>query len=69
MADSSSGGLSDKDWIQVQKKTFTNWVNDKLKETEYRVDEITKDLGDGVLLITLLLILAPGKKMPGKWVS
>lgn len=59
-------GLADRGWVEVQKKTFTNWVNDKLKGTEYRVEEITKDLGSGIVLITLLLVLAPGKKMPGK---
>ena len=60
------GGDMDKNWVQVQKKTFTNWINDKLKETNYSVEDITKDLGDGVILIGLLLILAPGKKMTRK---
>ena len=59
-------GLADKTWIEVQKKTFTNWVNDKLKDTDRQVDELKTDLGDGVSLITLLQVLAPGKKMPGK---
>jgi len=58
--------LSDKGWIQVQKKTFTNWVNDKLKATEYKVQDLQMDLKDGINLITLLKVLAPGKKMPGK---
>lgn len=61
-----SDGTADKGWIEVQRKTFTNWVNDKLKETEYRVSDITTDLKNGAVFITLLMILAPGKKMPGK---
>ncbi len=59
-------GLADTGWIDVQKKTFTNWVNDKLKSTESQVEELQSGLKDGVALITLLQILAPGKKMPGK---
>ena len=57
---------SSNEWIQVQKKTFTNWINDKLKDTEFSVNEIAEDLADGILLITLLLRLAPDKKMPGR---
>ncbi len=60
------GRPGDKGWVEVQKKTFTNWVNDKLKETDYTVKEITTDLKNGVVLVTLLMILAPKKKMPGK---
>ena len=50
------------EWIHVQKKTFTNWVNEKLKGTSYRVDDLEKDLDDGVTLIKLLETLA-NKKM------
>ena len=56
----------DQDWVQKQKNAYTKWINYKLKKTDYSVNEITKDFGDGVLLITFLLVLAPGKKMPGK---
>ena len=59
-------GLADKGWVEVQKKTFTNWINDKLKESDKQVDELKEDLKDGLALITLLQVLAPGKKMPGK---
>lgn len=61
-----SDGLADKGWVEVQKKTFTNWVNDKLKETDKHVEELKCDLKDGTSLITLLQVLAPGKKMPGR---
>ena len=53
-------------WVDVQKKTFTNWINDRLKETDRRVEELETDLEDGVTLIKLLEVLAPGKKMPGR---
>ena len=53
-------------WVDVQKKTFTNWINDRLKETDRRVEELERDLEDGVTLIKLLEVLAPGKKMPGR---
>ena len=57
------GGLADKGWIQVQKKTFTNWTNDKLKETERQVEDIERDLADGVSLVKLLEVLSHGKKV------
>ena len=50
----------------VQKKTFTNWINDRLKETDRTVEDLKTDLDDGVTLIKLLEVLAPGKKMPGR---
>lgn len=51
---------------QTQIRTYTNWINEKLKKTDYSVKEITEDLKDGVILSTLLLILDPGKEMPGR---
>ena len=68
MAAEDAGGprLADRSWIDVQKKTFTNWVNDKLKETDRRVEDLETDLDDGVTLIKLLEVLAPGKRMPGR---
>ena len=49
------------EWIDVQKKTFTNWVNEKLKGTPYKVEVLQKDLDDGVTLIKLLETLAHKK--------
>ena len=56
------------EWIHVQKKTFTNWVNEKLKGTSYRVDDLEKDLDDGVTLIKLLETLA-NKKMHKRYIQ
>ncbi len=58
--------LADRSWIDVQKKTFTNWVNDHLKDTGLAVEDLQIDLDNGVVLIKLLEALAPGKKMPGR---
>ena len=55
-----SGG---KEWVEVQKKTFTNWTNDKLKDTDRRVETLEKDFVDGVSLIKLLQVLSHGKKI------
>ena len=54
-------------WIEVQKKTFTNWVNEKLKGTPYKVEVLENDLDDGVTLIKLLETLA-NKKMHKKYI-
>ena len=53
----------DKAWVEVQKKTFTNWTNDKLKDTDRHVDELESDFMDGVTLIKLLQVLSHGKKI------
>lgn len=45
---------SEEPWIEVQKKTFTNWVNYKLRNTDYLVEDLAKDLEDGLVLIQLL---------------
>lgn len=68
MATEEERGLRQADcsWVDVQKKTFTNWINDRLKETDRRVEDLETDLEDGVTLIKLLEVLAPGKKMPGR---
>ena len=55
------------DSVEVQKKTFTNWANEKLKTQEgVRLADLETDLEDGVILIKLLEMLAPGKRMPGR---
>jgi len=55
------------DSVEVRKKTFTNWANEKLKTQEgVRLAELETDLEDGVILIKLLEMLAPGKRMPGR---
>ena len=59
--------LHDTSWIGVQKNTFTNWCNDRLKATGVRkVSDLEVDLQDGLTLIQLLEILSHRKKLPGR---
>jgi filamin len=50
-------------WVDVQKKTFTGWANNFLKERIMKINDIGKDLENGVLLINLLEIIS-GKTFP-----
>lgn len=44
-------------WIQVQKKTFTKWVNQQIAPVGSHVEDIYNDLKNGINLITLLQVL------------
>lgn len=46
--------LADRAWIEVQQNTFTNWCNDRLKDSGVAVQDLVTDLDDGVKLIMLL---------------
>ncbi|CAH8838855.1 unnamed protein product [Trichobilharzia szidati] len=48
---------------RVQKKTFTNWVNSHLRRLSppVRINDLFKDIGDGVTLIRLLEVLSSEK--------
>ena len=48
--------------MQIQERTFTNWVNDKLCDTDRIVADLSTDLSDGITLIKLLEILS-GKSL------
>lgn len=50
-------------WQDIQKRTFTKWVNVMLKVRGYHVEDLDNDLKNGVILINLLEILS-GKKIP-----
>ncbi len=52
-------------WLEVQRRVYTNWVNDKLKHSDVQVGSLAKELRDGLVLIKLLETLS-GKKIPGK---
>ena len=47
-------------WIKVQRKTFTNWVNNKLEGTGFSVEDVEQDFADGRALIALIQQLIPG---------
>ena len=61
----SGARLADKGWIEVQRKTFTNWINEKLKDTQYKVEVLEKNFDDGITLVKLLEALSK-KKMHKK---
>ena len=55
------------DWIPLQIKVFTRWVNGQLKAGNCdTIGEITKDLSNGVPLVELAQILTQ-KDAPHKW--
>ena len=50
--------------LQKVKNKYTNWVNDRLKDTNLRVKDLQVDLADGVTLLKLLQCLVPSEKFP-----
>lgn len=59
-------GLKERSWEAVQQKTFTKWVNTKLKPHGLPVvEDLTKSFQDGVALIQLLEII--GDESLGKY--
>jgi len=57
--------IFDKSWEQVQKKTFTKWVNTKLSSRKISITDLTTEMVDGVNLINLLEII--GDESLGKF--
>lgn len=54
---------SSDNWKVVQTKTFTKWVNSKLKKAEFpTIDNIFTDLSSGIVLVNLLQAL--GRQIP-----
>ncbi|KAI1008111.1 Alpha-actinin-like protein 1 [Podosphaera aphanis] len=45
-------------WITVQQKTFTKWLNTKIESRDVTVVDLVKDLSDGVILIHLIECLS-----------
>jgi len=58
-------GIADKSWERVQVKTFTNWVNSHLRHRDMKVDDLSQDFHDGVILSELLEQIS-GKVVPHK---
>ncbi|KAI9841502.1 MAG: hypothetical protein M1837_000663 [Sclerophora amabilis] len=54
-------------WVTVQQKTFTKWLNTKIKGRGVAVHDLVKDLSDGVILVHLLEIL--GNESLGRYAS
>ncbi|KAG0441183.1 Alpha-actinin-4 [Dictyocoela muelleri] len=50
--------MSEQEWVRIQTKTFTNWINDKLSSTGSKlVKDFIVDLNDGTILARILIIL------------
>ena len=41
-------------WIDIQLKTFTNWVNEQLKSTGLAINNLQEDFANGLKLIALV---------------
>jgi len=52
-------------WQDIQQRTFTAWCNEFLKDRGMHINDLAKDLRDGILLINLLEIIS-GKSL-GKY--
>ncbi|KAJ9658516.1 alpha-actinin [Neophaeococcomyces mojaviensis] len=50
--------LLEKQWVNVQEKTFTKWLNNKIKPRKVQVKDLSTDLSNGVNLIHLLELLS-----------
>ena len=53
--------MSDEDipsWEETQKRTFTRWCNELLKERNIVIKDLATDLSDGLKLIALYEVLA-----------
>ncbi|KAF2200601.1 hypothetical protein GQ43DRAFT_441401 [Delitschia confertaspora ATCC 74209] len=54
-------------WVKVQQKTFTKWLNSKLQVRNRQIVDLITDLSDGIELIHLLEIL--GQESLGRYAS
>ncbi|BFZ00344.1 hypothetical protein BsWGS_03383 [Bradybaena similaris] len=52
------------EWLQIQRNTFTNWVNEGLKSRGIVVEDLRTDLSDGVNLVALVEALTR-HRIPG----
>ncbi|XP_022287770.2 filamin-A-like [Crassostrea virginica] len=41
-------------WVEIQRKTFTNWINEQLSVSGRAIQDIEKDFCDGVNLVALV---------------
>ncbi|KAI4165658.1 MAG: hypothetical protein LQ342_000600 [Letrouitia transgressa] len=54
-------------WVTVQQKTFTKWLNSKVSSRDVIVNDLVTDLSDGIILIHLLELL--GSESLGRYAS
>jgi len=58
MADADYKPPADTRWIEIQRRTFTRWANNFLIERMMKIEDLTSDLSDGLLLINLLEVIS-----------
>jgi filamin len=58
--------VRDRSWVAVQKKTFTRWSNNFLKDRKMHITDLTTDLATGINLINLLEIIS-AKEIGGRY--
>ena len=49
---------SSSQWVEIQRNTFKNWVNEQLKSRGLSIVDIRTDFDDGVMLVALVEILS-----------
>jgi hypothetical protein len=52
--DMGRAGEEKRDWVAVQQRTFTRWVNQQLTRRGGQVTDLLQDLPDGIHLIHLV---------------
>jgi hypothetical protein len=52
--DMGRAGEEKRDWVAVQQRTFTRWVNQQLARRGGQVTDLLQDLPDGIHLIHLV---------------
>ncbi|ESO96022.1 hypothetical protein LOTGIDRAFT_116257 [Lottia gigantea] len=45
---------SENEWVSIQNRTFTNWVNEQLSSCGREISNLQTDLCDGVNLVALV---------------
>lgn len=53
---SMKGGQTDR-WVEIQRNTFTNWINEQLRQVDTSIENLQDDLCDGVKLCRLVEVL------------
>ena len=52
--------------LSARRRTFTGWLNLRLRGSKLRVEELERDLASGVVLVRLLQTFSPHDKALGK---
>lgn len=56
---------NEKDWIEIQKNTFTNWCNEQLRNSGIVITDLASAFEDGITIV--YLVEAVSMKKVGRW--